>query len=65
MYLSDGYAASFTAFTLSVGRRRGDRPLDGVGVDPHVPWRWRAPRTMRAADDAEVERALAAAGVVI
>ena len=40
VYLPDGFAASFTAYTLSVGRRRGDQPLDGVGVEPHVAWSW-------------------------
>ena len=63
VYQHDGCAASFTAYTLSVGRREGRHALDGVGVEPHVPWRWRAPRAVRAADDAEVERALAAVGI--
>ena len=60
VYQRDGYAASFTAYTLRVGRRRGSTRLEGVGVEPHVKWRWRAPRLNQAVADAEVERALAA-----
>lgn len=63
VYQRDGYAASFTAYTLTMGRRSGRVLLDGVGVRPHVEWRWRAPRGMsRVADDAEVERVLSALG---
>ena len=60
VYQRDGYAISFTAYTLAVGRRRGEQPLRH-GVEPDVPWRWRAPRSVRAANDAEIERALSAA----
>ena len=60
VYQPDGYAVSFTAYTLSVGARRGGKPLC-EGVEPDVPWHWRAPRSVRAANDAEVERALNAA----
>ena len=65
VYQRDGYAASFTAYTLAVGAARGAVPMDGVGVEPHVTWRWRwGPKALRAANDAEVVRALAAAGAV-
>ena len=61
VYQSDGYAIAFTAYTLAVGRRRGERPLS-QRVQPHVPWRWRAWRSRgQLSDDAEVVRALAAA----
>jgi len=60
----DGYAVSFTAYTLSVGcGGRGDIALHPLtrGVTPHVPWRWRKAHGARGADDAEVTRAVAAA----
>ena len=64
VYQQDGYAASFTAYTLAVGRTAGAVSLDGKGVTPHMPWHWRAPRSVRAADDAEIERVLSALGSV-
>ena len=62
VYQRDGCAVSFTAYTLAVGARRGIRQLSN-GVEPNVRWCWRAPRSVRAANDAEVERALSAAAV--
>jgi C-terminal processing protease CtpA/Prc len=62
VYQSDGHAVSYTAYTLAVGAAEGSAPLSR-GVHPHVPWRWRCSPAgpFRAADDAEIERALSAA----
>ena len=62
VYLNDGYAARFTAYTLAVGRggAHGLAPL-GAGVTPHVRWRWRSTHASRAANDEEVARAVASA----
>ena len=37
-YQTDGYAVSFTAYTLTVGKRHGHVRLDGRGVTPHLKW---------------------------
>jgi C-terminal processing protease CtpA/Prc len=37
--LEDGYAITFTVYSLAAGARRATHPLND-GVEPHVPWLW-------------------------
>lgn len=63
VYQTDGHAISFTAYTLAVGQRGRHRVPLSEGVEPHMPWRWRAPRGVRVAADAEIERVLQASAM--